>query len=83
MKSRSKNTKVCFQGVGKIPGNNPFKSGATRKSAALESAVVIVLEYRLFSFWIPTLVGIALIPYLEHRTGTPSGPTDTERRDAR
>ncbi len=34
------------------------------------SAVVVVLGYRLISFWIPTLVGIALIPYLEHRTGT-------------
>ena len=30
-------------------------------------AVVVVLVYRLFSFWMPTLVGIALVPYLEHR----------------
>jgi uncharacterized membrane protein YbhN (UPF0104 family) len=29
--------------------------------------VVVVLVYRLFSFWIPTLAGIALVPYLEHR----------------
>jgi len=38
-------------------------------------AVVVVLAYRLFSFWIPTLLGIALIPYLERRTGTSGGPT--------
>jgi uncharacterized protein (TIRG00374 family) len=49
----------------------------TLLGAPKASAVVVVLGYRLFSFWIPTLVGIALIPYLEHRTGTPSGPTDT------
>lgn len=47
------------------------------------SAVVVVLGYRLFSFWIPTMVGIALIPYLEHRTGTASGPTDMEVRGIR
>ena len=29
-------------------------------------AVVVVLVYRLFSFWLPTLAGIALVPYLEH-----------------
>jgi uncharacterized membrane protein YbhN (UPF0104 family) len=29
--------------------------------------VVVVLVYRLFSFWMPTLVSIALVPYLEHR----------------
>jgi glycosyltransferase 2 family protein len=45
------------------------------------TALVVVLGYRLFSFWIPTLVGIALIPYLERRTGTSSGPTDTEVRE--
>ena len=38
------------------------------------TAVVVVLAYRLFSFWLPTLVGIALIPYLERWTGTPGGP---------
>jgi uncharacterized protein (TIRG00374 family) len=38
-------------------------------------AVVVVLAYRLFSFWIPTLVGIALIPYLERWTGTSGGST--------
>jgi len=30
-------------------------------------AVVVVLVYRLFSFWLPTLAGVALVPYLEHR----------------
>ena len=30
-------------------------------------SVVVILVYRLFSFWIPTLVGIALVPYFEHR----------------
>jgi uncharacterized protein (TIRG00374 family) len=30
-------------------------------------SVVVVLVYRLFSFWMPTLAGIALMPYLEHR----------------
>jgi len=40
------------------------------------TAVVVVLAYRLFSFWLPTLVGIALIPYLERWTGTSGGPTN-------
>jgi uncharacterized protein (TIRG00374 family) len=35
------------------------------------SAVVVVLAYRVFSFWLPTLIGIPLIPYLERRM-TPS-----------
>lgn len=48
----------------------------TLLGAPKASAVVVVLGYRFFSFWIPTMVGIALIPYLEHRTGTPTGPTD-------
>jgi uncharacterized protein (TIRG00374 family) len=30
-------------------------------------SVVVILVYRLFSFWIPTLVGIALVPYFEQR----------------
>jgi uncharacterized protein (TIRG00374 family) len=30
-------------------------------------AVVAVIVYRLISFWIPTLAGVALVPYLEHR----------------
>lgn len=31
-------------------------------------AVVVVLAYRLVSFWLPTLVGIALATYFEHST---------------
>jgi glycosyltransferase 2 family protein len=38
-------------------------------------AVVAVLAYRLLSFWIPTLIGVALVPYLERWTGTSGGPT--------
>jgi uncharacterized protein (TIRG00374 family) len=30
--------------------------------------VVVVLAYRLLSFWLPTLIGTLLIPYLERRT---------------
>jgi glycosyltransferase 2 family protein len=29
--------------------------------------LVVVLVYRLFSFWTPTFIGIALVPYLEQR----------------
>lgn len=28
--------------------------------------VVVVLAYRMMSFWLPTLVGFPLIPYLQH-----------------
>jgi uncharacterized protein (TIRG00374 family) len=49
----------------------------TLLGAPKPTAVVVVLAYRLLSFWIPTLVGIALIPYLERRTGTSVGPTST------
>jgi uncharacterized protein (TIRG00374 family) len=47
----------------------------TLLGAPKPTAVVVVLAYRLLSFWIPTLVGIALIPYLERRSGTSVGPT--------
>ena len=47
----------------------------TLLGAPKPTAVVVVLVYRLLSFWIPTLVGIASIPYLERRSGTPVGPT--------
>ena len=33
-------------------------------------AVVVVLVYRLLSFWLPTIVGIALVPYFERWTTT-------------
>jgi uncharacterized membrane protein YbhN (UPF0104 family) len=38
-------------------------------------AVVVVLVYRLISFWMPTFAGIALVPYLEHRGAERIGPT--------
>jgi len=34
-------------------------------------AIVVVLGYRLVSFWLPTLVGIALVPYLERPANKP------------
>jgi len=30
-------------------------------------SVIVVLVYRLLSFWLPTLIGIALVPYLERQ----------------
>ena len=39
-------------------------------------AIVAVLGYRLFSFWLPTLLGIALVPYLGPRGATPGETTD-------
>jgi uncharacterized protein (TIRG00374 family) len=50
----------------------------TLLGAPKPTVVVVVLVYRLLSFWIPTLVGIALIPYLERRTGTSDGPTQCD-----
>ena len=37
-------------------------------------AVVVILVYRLLSFWLPTLTGIALVPWLEHRKVSLSYP---------
>lgn len=34
------------------------------------TAVIVVLAYRLVSFWLPTLIGVALATYLEHSTAT-------------
>src|SRR6185312_5010544 len=31
------------------------------------TAIVAVLGYRLFSFWLPTLIGIALVPFMGTR----------------
>jgi uncharacterized membrane protein YbhN (UPF0104 family) len=28
--------------------------------------VVVILIYRFFSFWLPSLLGFPLIPYLQH-----------------
>jgi len=32
--------------------------------------VVVVLTYRFLSFWLPTLVGFPLVPYLQRRSGS-------------
>jgi uncharacterized protein (TIRG00374 family) len=34
--------------------------------------LTVVLSYRVISFWIPTLLGLAAAPYLEHRGGSTS-----------
>jgi uncharacterized protein (TIRG00374 family) len=42
-------------------------------------AVVVILIYRFFSFWLPLLIGFPLIPYLQHVAGdakdAPGGET--------
>ena len=39
-------------------------------------AVVVVLAYRLLSFWLPTLAGVALATYFERSTAGASGAVD-------
>jgi hypothetical protein len=34
-------------------------------------AVVVILVYRFFSFWLPSLVGFPLVPYLQHVAVSP------------
>jgi len=41
-------------------------------------AVVLVLAYRLLSFWLPTLAGVALATYFERSTGGASGAVDED-----
>jgi glycosyltransferase 2 family protein len=36
------------------------------------SAIIVVLAYRVLSFWLPTLIGIPLIPYIDRRMAPPS-----------
>jgi uncharacterized membrane protein YbhN (UPF0104 family) len=43
-------------------------------------AVVVVLIYRFFSFWLPSLVGFPLVPYLQHVAVGPKG--EPEKRGA-
>jgi len=38
-----------------------------QNGTSLTIAVIVVLVYRLFSFWMPNLAGIARVPYLEQR----------------
>jgi glycosyltransferase 2 family protein len=40
------------------------------------AAVVAVLGYRLFSFWLPRLLGVPLVPYLGHREYVPEAAVD-------
>ena len=44
-------------------------------------AVVVVLAYRLVSFWLPTLVGIGLATYFEHSTANAGEFVDGDRPD--
>ncbi len=39
----------------------------------MAAGVVVVLSYRFISFWLPALIGFALIPYLHHASGTEAG----------
>ncbi len=43
-------------------------------------AVVVVLGYRLLSFWLPTLTGIALATYFEHSLFVKSDDSDAQAR---
>jgi uncharacterized protein (TIRG00374 family) len=56
---------VILGGVGVVETTMVGLYGALGVPTAI--AVVVVLVYRLFSFWMPTLAGIALVPYFEHR----------------
>jgi len=38
------------------------------------SAVVVVLGYRLLSFWLPTLIGIGLVPFLSAKNQQTTSP---------
>jgi hypothetical protein len=40
------------------------------------TAVIVVLAYRLLSFWLPTLIGVALATYFEHSTATADEPVN-------
>jgi uncharacterized membrane protein YbhN (UPF0104 family) len=56
---------VILGGAGVVEATMAGLYGSLGVPAAV--SVVVVLVYRLFSFWIPTLAGIALVPYFEHR----------------
>ncbi len=56
--------------VGFLPGGVGIVEGTmvalyTGLGVPAATAVVVVLTYRVFSFWIPTLLGFPLVPYLE------------------
>jgi len=43
----------------------------------VEATMIVVLGYRLLSFWLPTLAGIALATYFEHSLGKAGEIVDT------
>lgn len=57
---------VILGGIGVVETTMVGLYGAL--GVPLSISVVVVLVYRLFSFWLPTLAGIALVPYFEQRT---------------
>jgi uncharacterized protein (TIRG00374 family) len=54
---------VILGGIGVVEGS--MVGLYTLLGAPKAATIIVILAYRLFSFWIPTLVGIALIPYLD------------------
>lgn len=68
--------------LGKVPllpgGVGIVESGMAAVYTSLgvpkEAAVVVILIYRLLSFWLPSLLGLALVPYFQHAEGgAPTG----------
>jgi uncharacterized protein (TIRG00374 family) len=66
--------------LGKVPllpgGVGIVESGMASLYTSLgvpkEVAVVVVLIYRLLSFWLPSLLGFALVPYFQRSAGGPA-----------
>lgn len=56
---------VVLGGVGVVEASMAALFGVL--GVATPVAIVVVIVYRLVSFWMPTLAGVALVPYLEHR----------------
>ena len=53
-------------GIGLVEGTMAALYGSM--GVARPTTVVVVLVYRLLSFWLPMLIGLPLIPYLERRS---------------
>jgi uncharacterized membrane protein YbhN (UPF0104 family) len=76
--------------LGKVPllpgGVGIVESGMAALYTSLgvpkEVAVVVVLTYRLLSFWFPSLLGFLLIPYLQHAAGGHEGEPALKRDSA-
>lgn len=60
---------VILGGVGVVETTMAALYGALGIPAPI--AVVVVLVYRLLSFWLPTLAGVALVLYFEHPKSSP------------